>query len=226
MAIKNYKSYFAPVIKADDININIIDDDEIDKCEFIHNENNANTKYESEKIKYVGEDTLLKSYIKTISTNRKFIYVFIENHITLLEALEKLESAKIVHYDLKENNIMIQDTDKRPIIIDFGLSIDATNEMDHYFYSYYTGYAPWCIDIVLLSYMVNELGKDWKKNIITANNINFIINDFFQNNPINKKLLIQDERNIWKAKLENYFNIDCFRKIKFEVLDTCFIYRL
>ena len=206
MAIKNYKSYFAPVIKADDINIKIIDDDEIDKCEFIHNEKNANTKYESEKIKYVGKDTLLKYYIKTISTNKKFIYVFIENHIILLEALEKLESAQIVHYDLKENNIMIQDSDKRPIIIDFGLSIDTTKPMEEYFYSYYTEYAPWCIDIIFLSYMVKQVGKDWQTITIKSDNIKNIINDFFENNPINTKLLIQDERNIWKTKLVNYFN--------------------
>ena len=145
-------------------------------------------------------------YVKTISINPQFINIFIENHIILLEALEKLESAQIVHYDLKENNIMIQDKDNRPIIIDFGLSMDTTKPMEHYFYSYYTEYAPWCIDTVFLSYMVNELDKDWQTAIITSNNIKTIINEYFEKNPINTKLLIPDERNNWKTKLENYFN--------------------
>lgn len=203
--IKNYKNYFAPIIQTEDINIKSLDDDELEKCDIIHDNKDPKAEYESNKIKYIGKDTLLKHYIKTIS-NEKFINIFIENHITLLEAIEKLESAQIVHYDLKENNIMIQDSDKRPIIIDFGLSIDTTKPMEEYFYSYYTKYAPWCIDIIFLSYMVNELGKDWQTITITSNEIKNIINDFFENNPINTKLLIQDERNIWKTKIENYFN--------------------
>jgi serine/threonine protein kinase len=206
MTIKNYKNYFAPIIQTEDINIKSLDDDELEKCDIIHDNKDPKAEYESEKIKYIGKDTLLKYYIKTISTNKKFINIFIENHITLLEALEKLESAQIVHYDLKENNIMIQDSDKRPIIIDFGLSIDTTKPMEEYFYSYYTKYAPWCIDIIFLSYMVNELGKEWQTITIKSDNIKNIINEFFENNPINTKLLIQDERNIWKTKLVNYFN--------------------
>ena len=206
MTIKNYNNYFAPIIQSEDINIKSIDDDEeIEKCDIIHDNKDPKAIYESNKIKYIGIDTLMKYYTKILS-NDKFIYIFIENHIILLEALEKLISAQIIHYDLKENNVMIQDRDKRPIIIDFGLSIDVTKPMENFFYSYYTEYAPWCIDIVFLSYMVNEVGKDWQTTIITSNNIKNIINDFFENNPINVKLLIQDERNIWKTKLVNYFN--------------------
>lgn len=179
MTIKNYNNYFAPILQTENINISSLDYDEIDKCDIIHNNEDPKAKYESEKIKYIGKDTLLKYYIKIIS-NKQFINIFIENHIILLEALEKLESAQIIHYDLKENNVMIQDTDKRPIIIDFGLSIDNTKPMEKYFYSYYTEYAPWCIDIIFLSYMVKQVGKDWQTAIITANNINFILNEFFQ----------------------------------------------
>jgi serine/threonine protein kinase len=205
MNIKNYKNYFAPIIQMEDIKIDILDNKELEKCDIIHDNEDPNTEYESEKIKYIGKDTLLKYYMKLLS-NDKFINIFIENHIILLEALEKLESAQIIHYDLKENNIMIQDTDKRPIIIDFGLSIDSTKPMENFFYSYYTEYAPWCIDIIFLSYMVKQVGKDWQTISIKSNNINLIINEFFENNPINVKLLIQDERNIWKTKLVNYFN--------------------
>lgn len=205
MNIKNYKNYFAPIIETENINIDLLDNKEFENCDIIHDNEDPNTEYESEKIKYIGKNTLLKHYINIIS-NEKFINIFIENHIILLEALEKLESAQIIHYDLKENNIMIQDTDNRPIIIDFGLSIDSKKSMENYFYSYYTKYAPWCIDIIFLSYMLKQVGKDWQTKLITSDNIKNIIDDFFENNPINTKLLIQDERNIWKTKLVNYFN--------------------
>jgi serine/threonine protein kinase len=206
MNIKNYKNYFAPILETENIQISSLDDEELDQCDIIHKNKDPKAEYESEKIKYIGKDTLIKYYMELLSKN-KFINIFIENHIILLEALEKLESAEIIHYDLKENNIMIQDSDKRPIIIDFGLSIDATKPMESYFYSYYTKYGPWCIDIVFLSYMVNELGKDWQTQLITTNNIKQILDEFFKNNPINTKLLIEDERNKWKSKLENYFNV-------------------
>jgi hypothetical protein len=55
--------------------------------------------------------------------------------------------------------------------------------------------------------MVNEVGKDWQTQLITTNNIKQILDEFFKINPINTKLLIEDERNKWKSKLENYFNV-------------------
>jgi len=225
MTIKNYKNYFAPILETENINIKSIDDDEeIEKCDIIHNNKDPKAKYESEKIKYVGKDTLIKYYINLLS-NKNFINIFIENHIILLESLEKLESAQIIHYDLKENNVMIQDTDKRPIIIDFGLSIDVTKPMENFFYSYYTEYAPWCIDIIFLSYMVNKVGKEWQTQLITSNNIKQILDEFFKNNPINTKLLIEDERNYWKSKLENYFNVFINKQWKIlydELVKYCF----
>jgi serine/threonine protein kinase len=224
MNIKNYKNYFAPILETENIQISSLDNEEVDQCDIIHNNKDPKAKYESEKIKYIGKDTLIKYYMKVLSNN-KFINIFIENHIILLESLEKLESAQIIHYDLKENNVMIQDSNKRPIIIDFGLSIDATKPMETYFYSYYTKYGPWCIDIVFLSYMVNEVGKDWQTQLITTNNIKQILDEFFQNNPINTNLLIEDERNKWKSKLENYFNVFINKPWKIlydELIKYCF----
>ena len=206
MAINHYKNYFAPVTKSEDVNIKLIDQDEIDKCDFVKNEKEPNTKYESEKIKYVGEDSLLKYYSNIISTNNRFIFIFIENHIILLEALEKLMSSQIIHYDLKENNIIIQDTDKRPIIIDFGLSIDTTKPMESHFYRYYTQYGPWCIDIVFLSYMVKEIGPEWQTKSITSNDITKVINEYYENNPVVLKLLSKDEQTKWKTNTLVYFN--------------------
>jgi hypothetical protein len=79
--------------------------------------------------------------------------------------------------------------------------------MDKHFYSYYTKYGPWCIDIVFLSYMVNELGADWQTKTIKTDEIKTIINDYFENNPVVLELFIKDEQNIWKSKTENYFNL-------------------
>jgi len=206
MTIKHYEEYFAPVLKTDDINIAQLDKEEIEKCDFVHDNTDANTKYESNEIKYVGEYSLKKYLLKMIANTTDFLRIFISDHIVLLEALEKLIAIGIVHYDLKENNIMIRTEDSRPIVIDFGLSIDTATSNDSSFYRYYPNYAPWCIDIVMLSFMVNEKGKDWQEAIITQADMTQIITDYFKNNYGVTDLLLPDEQTKWKTEMQTYFN--------------------
>jgi serine/threonine protein kinase len=48
-----------------------------------------------------------------------------------MDSIQILIKYRIVHYDLKENNILIENTQQLPYIIDFGLSIDVTRLMEH-----------------------------------------------------------------------------------------------
>lgn len=206
MAIKNYEEYFAPVLKTENINIAQIDKQEIDKCDFIHDNKDQNTKYESNEIKYVGEYSLKKYLSKIITGSEDFLRILLSDHIVLLEALEKLIAIGIVHYDLKENNIMMRTKDGRPIIIDFGLSIDTAVSNESSFYRYYPDYAPWCIDIIFLCFMVNEKGAGWQDQIITKEDITKVISEYFKNNHGVTDLLLPDEQTTWKMDLQNYFN--------------------
>ena len=43
----------------------------------------------------------------------------------IMDSIQLLIQHKIVHYDLKENNILVEKTQQLPYIIDFGLSIDV-----------------------------------------------------------------------------------------------------
>ena len=49
----------------------------------------------------------------------------------IMDSIQLLIQYKIVHYDLKENNILIERTQKLPYIIDFGLSIDVERLLEH-----------------------------------------------------------------------------------------------
>src|SRR6056300_144192 len=170
--IKNYSRYFAPVVERCDVDIGTIEDSELKKCEFIDDDKKAekSMSYEINKIPYVGKKTL-GEYIQTLleqnTEDNKFSNYFINSYKILLEALHKLSTNGIVHYDIKENNVMCRDTKKRPIIIDFGLSFVAeevlsleNNELFDVFYAHAPIYAPWCIDIDILSYIINVVGKD------------------------------------------------------------------
>jgi serine/threonine protein kinase len=207
MAIRSYDEYFAPVLKTENINISQLNKEQIDNCEFIHNDKDGNTKYESNEIKYVGEFSLKKYLSKIITSSQEFLRILLSDHIVLLEAIEKLIDAGIVHYDLKENNVMMRTKDGRPIIIDFGLSIDTATSNEKSFYRYYPNYAPWCIDIVMLSFMVNEKGTDWQEQIITKEDITKVVNEYFKENYGVTDLLLPDEVMQWKSETQQYFNL-------------------
>jgi serine/threonine protein kinase len=242
--IKNYSRYFAPVISSCKIHLAKIDLNEIKKCEFINSENKKEY-YESNKIKNVGkyklEDYIFylfeqKDKYKNIDEQKnnkmkiKNIEVLFSLHIKILKSIQKLQDAGIVHFDLKENNIICNEKTGNPIIIDFGLSFD-TNEIennanitqqpqdatknidlliDQYnkknvFFTYSTDYDFWCIDICFMTYMFNELGNNWKDVIITDNDVNRVLKDFFihDEKSIIKKIFISKPE--YKENHSEYF---------------------
>ena len=211
--IKSYDKYFAPVIDTCDISLLTIADDELKKCEFL-NDNNKEMRFESNKIKYVGKQTLNDFFDNKMSSNKnanKMINDIVHSHVILLEGLEKLVSIGIIHYDLKANNVMCQDKDGRPIFIDFGMSIDTSHfEKEGYNYKksfgiYGPEYGPWCIDICFLTYMSNKLGLDWQNKPVTMVELEKIINQFMKQNSIMNDLLDSREQAEYRQKLISYF---------------------
>ncbi|MBM4225373.1 MAG: hypothetical protein FJ167_11475 [Gammaproteobacteria bacterium] len=49
----------------------------------------------------------------------------------IMDSIQLLIQHNIVHYDLKENNILVEKTQQLPYIIDFGLSIDVERLLQH-----------------------------------------------------------------------------------------------
>jgi serine/threonine protein kinase len=183
--IPHYQYYFAPIIDTCPVNIGNIDENEIKKCdivkqlwsktkeedasatpkEFPKEELPAETPsdYESYKIRYVGENHL-GTYIHVLERIRSTTQQWkqcIEIHIHALKALKMLGDAHLVHYDLKNNNIIMDDRYHVPILIDYGISFMTTdldtfdyNTYKNIFYSDYAIYPPWCIEILLLSHIL------------------------------------------------------------------------
>jgi serine/threonine protein kinase len=151
--IPNYESYFSPVLEDCKVNLAKIEKEEAEKCSFVKD---VNKTYISTRTRYIEGDTLLKYIEKRDSlTTIYFIYN------KLCKSVEKLAKHDIVHFDLRENNMIIT-KQGQPIIIDFGISIDFStikktlSSLKPIFYAYTTKYKPWCIEIVLISYMVQH----------------------------------------------------------------------
>lgn len=169
--IKNHSRYFAPVLEKCNVDISTMENDELKKCDFIDNDKKANKSmnYEINKVSYVGKYTLgeyIKLLLEQNQDDSKFSKYFLNSYKIIAEGIYKLNNNGIVHYDIKENNMICRDIQKRPIIIDFGLSFVADevlslegNELFDIFYANAPQYAPWCIDIDIMSYVINHIGK-------------------------------------------------------------------
>lgn len=236
--IKNYEDYFAPVLSSCNISLGKINNKEIERCEFL--DENENVSYESNKMRYVGKNTLSKEILKISQSNpKRLIRVIIDIHKTLLEGYKKLFDAGIIHLDVKENNIICEDTTGNPIIIDFGLSAEISKlSEDNYkevFFTYEPSYMPWCIDICMITYLANKLENElappgmlgfvgftestlesWEEGIITKDKLNIVINDYTKKNTGLLDLFKESECLEYNKKLQSYF--DSFIGKKWKVL--------
>lgn len=157
--IKDYNQYFAPILKTCTISVANISGDEIKKCDFMTN----NKQIISNKLRYVGKNTL-EEYIIQLLRTRPALYIetVYDSFFYLLNSIRVLFANNIVHFDMKENNIMYDERENKPIIIDFGISFDTKmvqNQLDEVFYTEGFDYPPWCFEIAMCSYIVNSNKK-------------------------------------------------------------------
>jgi len=222
--IPRYKYRFAPIIEACPIDVSTIGSTEISKCEVITKSINkqSHPSFISNKIKYVGKytlgDYLDRLITSSSSTSSKsvdnYFKELIDIHIYLLQSLQLLVNANIIHYDLKENNIMFDETHAVPIIIDFGLSfqINKLTEANYAdaFYTLYAQYTCWCVEITLLCYIIKRVYKD---NIepLTAKIKKAAIDDvkkhvliYITENEALKNGITENEKKLFKLKINSF----------------------
>lgn len=223
--IKNYERYFSPVLESCTASLAEMTKSDIEKCKLVKD---PESKYFTTKVKFIVGNTMddyidkFNSLSKSKSSSPKRRH---EKIIYLCEYLEKgvkiLNKNGIVHFDLKESNVIVDETD-RPIIIDFGLSIilkklvTQKDFADAFYYFTYDKaemrYEPWCVEIALLSYLSQQRDfeevmskEDADKAIEIANNY---IDAVLPVEPTNAGFII--EANIKEYKDGKQANIDKF----------------
>lgn len=233
--IPNYQEYYAPVLKSCNVSLSTISEKDAEKCKIITNKPAVTTsalKYESNKLRYVGKNSLLKHLLNVYNKRpSSIVRTMIESHITLLTGFKKLSEAGIIHYDVKENNIICDDNTGLPIIIDFGLSIDvkniSKNDYRDAFYIYSADYGPWCLEIIMISYAANNIGiaevktdnllsmvglskdtemKEWQEQIVMKSQIEEVVVEFFKKNRAVNDLLSESQRAEYRRKVDTYYS--------------------
>ena len=188
------RNYFAPIINSCNASLALIDNEEIQKCNVINSEttnNDNNVQFVSNTIPYVGEETL-EMFLQNqaaILKPTKFYAKLLETHLYLLHSFNLLASKGVIHYDVKENNIIYNPAKKVPIIIDFGLSFRIDNQkftMDNlrdFFYVFATDYSPWTLEIVIISFVA-------KNRVVNPEQLVAVVDEYFAEN--NNVLTIQE----------------------------------
>lgn len=183
--INGYINHFAPVIDSNNINQKKISYNNINKCSIIK------SKKKQDKITILKMDyihgTTFDQHIIDEKNNRELTFNIINSFIHISKAIKILIENKIVHFDLKEDNIMFNKKRKLPILIDFGLSRKFNNienlsknfdSLKKYFYIFAPQYYIWSIEIHFLCYLINV-----KQNVSNDDIIN-IVNQYIKKNPI------------------------------------------
>ena len=199
--IKNYNRYFAPILKTCTISVGNISGDEVKKCDFMKN----NKQIISNKLRYVGKNTLEEYLIDTLRTKPSlYIETVYDSFFYLLKSIRVLFANGIVHFDMKENNIMYDERQNIPIIIDFGISFDTNMLQNHLVEVFYTegfDYPPWCFEIAMCSYIVNSNKKLEDK--INIEKMKEKVLFFIKSNSI-FELMTETEKTEYITKLNHY----------------------
>lgn len=188
--ILDYDLYFAPIINSCDLEIAKVDKNEINKCELF---SKKIKNFKNNTIRYVGNKNII-DYLKNAISNFKII------HSHLLEALRILCSKNIIHFDLKKSNIMYDENFKIPIIIDFGLSMTYPLDIDNFSFAYLPEYDPWCIDIIMITYVYEEV-----ENRILEEEIEELLIDYCEKNLSFIFNFDNNQKEYWIGEHKKYF---------------------
>ena len=207
--------YFSPIISSCNVNIGEIENESIKECSIIAHPENLTSQpppheYISNKIRYVGDKTL-GTYLPFVYESRPdmFLTIFIETQLQLLDGYRKLRDVGIIHFDIKENNIIMDEINSQPVIIDFGMSFYPSQMTKDNFTDViltYDEYPPWCVDIFMLSHIAGLSSQSWKDMEVNKEEIRAICEKFVRH-PTNIFMKISSEtrRIEFQAKLNKYF---------------------
>ena len=211
--LRNTSEHFAGIVNTCPIELSKIEDNELKKCDFIEKQTGNETpqEYVASTIKYVGKQDVLDYFIARINKPQQYVMSLFHIHFHLLKALTQLQEAKIIHYDLKSNNIMVHDVKKTPIMIDFGISFQGETKPEDasdVFYVYGPDYSPWCLDIHLISYALHKINSENPlQEKVEEEQIQEVIKDYVDTNSAVNSLTNTEKtemRKAWNEYLSSY----------------------
>ena len=178
--IDNYSYYFLPIEKHCPVNLKTLKNNvSLSECSIIedvydnknkNDKNKSKNKYLLMEIPYISNVSFYSILTNASFSKKHILLKLIETYEHLLDALDLLGQKKIVHNDLKGDNILYNVNNSVPQIIDFGISISfdlLNNEnIKDYFYVYAPEYNAWSLDYIMICYILHEMYGEFNETII------------------------------------------------------------
>lgn len=176
--IKNYNLYFLPVLSSCPISLASLNKKYIEKCKIVSNDD---PDYLLLELPYLKNISFYQLFSDSFRTNKHLFVTFIETYQYITISIEHLLDINVVHYDLKEANILYSTKYENPVLIDFGISIPMdkltdNSSLSNYFYVYAPTYSLWPIEVHAINYLVND------GEILTHSIIKKLMDSYVSNN--------------------------------------------
>lgn len=162
-SIPKYNNMFSVIVRSCPVEYKEIKETEISECTLI-DKNDEIVLMDLEYINNVDMYNFLQE-------SRDFYFIIrkiLNSYKYLLNSINQLSSHRIVHFDIKSDNILIDKVRKIPIMIDFGLSLDVNKVLQafngektniallkNYFFTSYPKYYIWPIEVHYICYLLN-----------------------------------------------------------------------
>lgn len=171
--IPKYGEMFSVIVRTCPVEYKEIKDTEIAECPLI-NKNNDIVLMDLEYINNVDIYQFLQESTDFYFVIRKILH----SYKYLLNSINEMSSQRIVHFDIKSDNILIDKVRNIPIIIDFGLSLDINKVLQafngektnisllkNHFFTSYPKYYIWPIEVHYICYLLHVSETPTEKDI-------------------------------------------------------------
>lgn len=179
--IQIYKNHFYVCKHSSDMKIIELEEEQIslDMSKHIQKDNNILLEWEDR------ETIVLKNYLKSLSSPKKYIYSVIHFYKHLLHSINLLVCEQIVHNNLSFNSIVVDSMD-HGLLTDFSLSINISTiyngdqqYIKRFIFAYEPTYLEWPIEFHILAYLLTN-----KLDSLSSYNIERIVCDVVNNHII------------------------------------------
>ena len=213
-SIPDYNNFFAPIERSCSISINKVSSDIVGNCSIIKEKTKQGINNFLVNDVFFVKGSKLSDFLEKTHKSPNFVKIYYKIFLHLITSINLLQKHNLVHYDIKQANIMIDEDNNKPLLIDFGITIlvDENNVKNNYdsFFVYAPEYYFWPLQAIIISWILEKPIRF--KSIISQKDIERIIDNYYKNNKIfdenknlfNKKFFIR-----YKEKIYNYYIKTC-----------------
>ncbi len=170
--IDGYINHFAPILIKNKLSIAKVKKNIFNDCSVLKRKKKSNNLIIM-KMEYINGDDFIDYLIKN-KESVEIVKNLISTYTHLLTSIKLLTDIKVIHFDLKGDNILYNVDKDIPILIDFGLSINMNDlinqnisleKLKKSFYVFGPDYYIWPIEVHYLCYLLNVNDRPNKNDI-------------------------------------------------------------